>query len=628
MVDIPKKNRTFATSYRERMKRRILLLIIVFAAWTLIFAVEKPLFMAFYHAQLPVDAPLFSCWQVIVHGLTLDLSMAGYLSIVPALLIIASVFTHHKILRYLANAYLLIAALVVATTFLLNLVLYGYWGFPLDSTPLFYFFSSPKDALASVSMVFAIGGTILAVLIALLLWAVMRRVLLPLPQPMRCVKGKIQATFILLLATALLFLPIRGGVTVSSNNTGKVYFSDIPFLNHAAVNPAFSLMESISHRQDFAQQYRFMEPEKANQLFSDLVYTQSDSTVNLLKERRPNVLVVILESFSSKLMASLGGEANVTPCLDSIAHEGILFTRFYANSFRTDRGLVSILSGYPAQPTMSLMKFPKKTDQLPSIARSMAREGYETAYYYGGDADFCNMRSYLKAAGYSKIVADIDFPLNTRISKWGVPDHLLFRRFVSDVSTAKTNKPTFCVVQTSSSHEPFEVPYQRLSDPVLNAFAYTDHHLGWMMHQLQQTALWQHLLVVIVPDHLGAFPHDISNYTLARYQIPLILTGGAITGAKRIDTIGSQHDIAATLLGQLGINHEAFTFSKDMLCPHAPHFAFFTCSDLFGMVTDESQIIFDNKQQKTVVERGTNSAATLERGKAYLQKLYDDIAKR
>lgn len=610
------------------MKRRILLLIAVFAAWTLIFAVEKPLFMAIYHAQLPVGASLSCWWQVIVHGLTLDLSMAGYLTIVPALLIIASVFTHHKVLRFLANAYLLLAAIVVATTFLLNLVLYGYWGFPLDSTPLFYFFSSPKDALASVSIGFSIGGALVAVLLTLLLWAATRRVLLPLPQPIRRVRNKVQATLLLLVATALLFLPIRGGVTVSSNNTGKVYFSDVPFLNHAAVNPAFSLMESISHRQDFAHQYRFMEPKKADQLFSNLVYTQSDSTVSLLKERRPDVLVIILESFSSKIMAALGGEKDVTPCLDSIARNGILFTRFYANSFRTDRGLVSILSGYPAQPTMSLMKFPKKTAQLPSIARSLAREGYQTEYYYGGDADFCNMRSYLKAAGYSKIIADIDFPLNTRISKWGVPDHLLFRRFVSDVSTTQTRKPTFRVVQTSSSHEPFEVPYQRLSDPVLNAFAYTDYHLGWMMQQLQQSSLWQHLLVVIVPDHLGAFPHNISNYTLARYQIPLILTGGAITGAKRIDTIGSQHDIAAILLGQLGINHEDFTFSKDLLSPHAPHFAFFTCSDLFGMVTEESQIIFDNKQHKITLEKGTDTTATLEMGKAYLQKLYDDIAKR
>lgn len=610
------------------MKRRILLIIAVFAAWTLIFAVEKPLFMAIYHAQLPVGASLSCWWQVIVHGLTLDLSMAGYLTIVPALLIIASVFTHHKVLHFLANAYLLLAAIVVATTFLLNLVLYGYWGFPLDSTPLFYFFSSPKDALASVSIGFSIGGALVAVLLTLLLWAAMRRVLLPLPRPIRRIKNKVQATLLLLVATTLLFLPIRGGVTVSSNNTGKVYFSDVPFLNHAAVNPAFSLMESISHRQDFAHQYRFMEPKKANRLFNNLVYTQSDSTVSLLKERRPDVLVIILESFSSKIMASLGGEKDVTPCLDSIARNGILFTRFYANSFRTDRGLVSILSGYPAQPTMSLMKFPKKTAQLPSIARSLAREGYQTEYYYGGDADFCNMRSYLKAAGYSKIIADIDFPLNTRISKWGVPDHLLFRRFVNDVSTTQTRKPTFRVVQTSSSHEPFEVPYQRLSDPVLNAFAYTDHHLGWMMQQLQQSSLWQHQLVVIVPDHLGAFPHNISNYTLARYQIPLILTGGAITGTKRIDTIGSQHDIAATLLGQLGINHEDFTFSKDLLCPHAPHFAFFTCSDLFGMVTEESQIIFDNKQHKIALEKGTDTAATLEMGKAYLQKLYDDIAKR
>ena len=160
-------------------------------------------------------------------------------------------------------------------------------------------------------------------------------------------------------------------------NTGKVYFSSNQRLNHAAINPAFSLMESLSKQKDFGKQYRFMEAAQADELIKNLVDPSVlDSTAmvpdtlrtTLFKTERPNVIFVILESFSSRLMTTLGGEPDVAVQMDSLAKEGILFTNFYANSFRTDRGLVAILSGYPAQPTTSIMKYPRKTQNLPAIA--------------------------------------------------------------------------------------------------------------------------------------------------------------------------------------------------------------------------------------------------------------------
>ena len=181
-----------------------------------------------------------------------------------------------------------------------------------------------------------------------------------------------------------------------------------------------------------------------------------------------------MESFSSKLMATLGGNGTVAVNLDKIARQGVLFTHFYANSFRTDRGLVSVLSGYPAQPTMSIMKYPHKTSNLPSISKSLVKEGYKTVYYYGGDADFTNMRSYLVSSGFTNIVSDVDFPVEQRLSKWGVPDQFVFKRLLDDLRADKSKGRYMRVLQTSSSHEPFEVPYHRLSNNRLNAFAYTD----------------------------------------------------------------------------------------------------------------------------------------------------------
>ncbi len=119
--------------------------------------------------------------------------------------------------------------------------------------------------------------------------------------------------------------------------------------------------------------------------------------------------------------------------MDKFGKEGVLFTNFYANSFRTDRGLASIISGYPGQPSTSIMKYPEKTDGLPSIPRSLKNAGYSLEYYYGGDADFTNMRSYLVSSGIEKIISETDFPLSERQGKWGAPDHTLFQRFLKDL---------------------------------------------------------------------------------------------------------------------------------------------------------------------------------------------------
>lgn len=272
-------------------------------------------------------------------------------------------------------------------------------------------------------------------------------------------------------------------------------------------------------------------------------------------------------------MTALGGEPNIAIHLDSLSKEGVLFTNFYANSFRTDRGLVAILSGYPAQPTTSIMKYPRKTQSIPAIAGSLRKAGYGTKYYYGGDADFTNMRSYLMSSGFEDIVSDQDFPVTERLSKWGAHDHLVFNRLLEDLKTeaaegtAEEKTPYFRVLQTSSSHEPFEVPFRRLENDRLNAFAYTDSCAGDFVRQFRELPQWKNTVIVFVPDHLGAYPEHIDNLSVERYRIPLLMVGGAIREPRRIDVYGSQHDIAATLLAQLALPHEEFVSVKICLIP-------------------------------------------------------------
>lgn len=634
--------------------KQIIWFVKTYATFVVLFVLQKPLFLFLEKgsATQPVDNIFTELPAVIWHGLPLDLSMAGYLSVIPGFLSIAVVWLKRDLVKPIMNIYFIIASLFITCSFLLNASLYPYWKYPLDSTPLFYFFTSPADAIASVSIWQVILSIVILIVLTIGVWFTLRMRGEKRQQYSRYAYGygglgsgkrnrfddfdrhRGRTSIILLLLTGLLFLPIRGGITVSTMNTGQAYYSQNAYLNHSAVNPLFSLLESITHQEDFASQYRFLKDKEADKIFATMTSTSDENTYPLLNEATfkkgtPDILIVIMESFASDIMPSMGSYKDVAVCLDSIAQQSILFTRFYANSFRTDRGMVSILSGYPAQPTTSIMRYPRKTSQLPSIARNLAKyKNYKTTYYYGGDADFCNMRSYLVSQGYQHIISDANFPIEDKLSKWGVPDHIVAARMMEDIKAQQNEKrPMLRILQTSSSHEPFEVPYHRLKDKRLNAFAYTDSVMGAIVREYRKLPRWKNTLIVFVPDHVGGYKENLNDHDRSRYQIPLILAGGAISRPMKVGIIGSQHDIAATLLGQLGVEHREFTFSKNMMSDATPKFAFFAVNDAFGIVSEENSLIYDNRAKRIVYDKG-EKGFNLKRGQAYLQKLYDDLAKK
>ncbi len=622
------------------MKKRIAALFATFALWIVLFVLQKPVFLLMYADSLADVFP------VIFHGLPLDLSVAGYMTTVPALALTVSSLPFSclhgeraaRIFRYILLAWTGIASIIVALAFVANLALYGYWRFPLDATPVFFIATSPADAMASIVWWQGLLGIGVTAFVAVGTFILFKKLYRYFGKELFTARPRKAEWLAMVLLTALLFLPIRGGVTVSAMNTGKAYFSENQTLNHAAVNPVLSFMENIAHQEDFAHQYRFMNDGVAHATFRRFVRGKAPAGTRPVSVLRtdslphPDIYLIILESFSDTLTRIKG----VTPHLNSLKRQGLYFSRFYANSFRTDRGLVAILMGYPAPATVSLMKFPRKTATMPSLAAHLKRAGYGLNYYYGGDADFTNMRSFLINQGFEHITEDADFPISERLSKWGVPDHLLFAKAKADLSAQasaghrdiNTRRPAFTVIQTSSSHEPFDVPYHRLSDPILNAFAYADASLGGFIGYLKASGRWNQSLVIIVPDHLGAWPRNADSFKTWRFHVPLIWTGGMIKRPQTVPVYGSQQDIAATVLGQLGINHQDMTFSKDLFSDAFHHSAFFMMNDGFGLIDDDNAVIYDNKLQRVRVDTGRLRGKNIKNGKATAQVLFDDIARR
>ncbi len=605
------------------MKKALFKFFITYIAYLLIFIVGKPLFMLVYH-ELYSDISISDALAIMWHGLPIDFATAAYLTVIPGILIAIMLTCSSRILRTIEHFYHGIVTAVIAIIIVVDLVLYSYWGFRLDATPLFYFFSSPEAALASAEWWQAILGVIAIALVSIALYYLLKVSALRIT--VAPVRRKACAVVAMLILTAALFIPIRGSFTVSTMNPSRAFFSIEKKLNHAAANPAFSFLYSVSHQNNFSEQFRFMEAADADSIFSSLVYTKFVPDTLLLNTKRPDIWIIIAESFSANLMSSLGGEP-IAHGLDSIASEGALFTRFYASTFRTDRAIPAILSAFPAQPNTSLMKFVNKIENLPSLPNVLRTAGYNTRYYYGGDVNFANTIAYLMSCGFEHVVYDKDFTPAQRASKWGAHDSDLFDRVIADMAIDNTSLPRLRVVQTSSSHEPFEVPFtSQFADKRLNAFAYTDSCIAAFVDTLQASPQWDNSLVVIVPDHVGAYTDGL-NDEQGRHHVPLIMTGGALKLHGNIDVVGSQTDIAATILNALELPHSEFIYSKNLLDPAAPHFAFYTTPSSMGYVTATDTVEYSLESNRAVMLKGSDAESKLECAKAFLQKLYDNIDK-
>jgi phosphoglycerol transferase MdoB-like AlkP superfamily enzyme len=531
------------------MKSRLAYLIRFYLLTILVFMMAKWLFML-----CNVFEGSFSfgdMFAVLWHGFSLDSSMALYLFALPLLIVMASVWV--RLPRWFMKPYYAFIAIAMALAFVADTSMYPFWHFKLDASWLQYL-ETPTEAMASVSVGYIVVRVLVTILLAYLVYLLYDKVVgLPKSQ------GHWWEQFLYLLLIPVVIIGIRGGLGEATTNIGQVYFSQNQFLNHAAVNPIFSFFYSLAHPMDDLKQFEFYPQEKCEELTQDVYTTESIDNDTLLTTTRPDILIVLMESAGEALGSAM-------PHLQELKNEGIYFSRCYANSWRTDRGTVSALSGYPALPTVSVMKIPEKSRTMPSIAKTLVQQGYETSFLYGGDINFTNMRSYLISTGWAQLTSMEDFSVKEqRSGQWGVQDHITFRRVYDMITHADTTRHHLWGFSTLSSHQPWEVPFHKLPDEVENSFCYLDSCINDFVIRLKQTPRWKNMLIVLVADH-GIIHGEIDQMRpLQKNHIPLLMIGGAVRRPRVVETLCNQSDLPAILFGQLRLNHDDFTFSRDVL---------------------------------------------------------------
>ena len=611
------------------MRRKLVFPVAVFCATVVMMAVQKPVFMAYYAVEA-AEAGFRGWIDVLWHGLTLDMTVAGYVTVLPILVTLLSLWFRlpEKVWRSVLTTWFVLVAVTTAVIFAVDVALYEHWGFRIDSTVLIYL-ADPEEAMASLDFWLGVRQTLLAAVYAAgMIWGY-RRVLGVFDG--RTVGWRVASlgSLAVVMLAGFDFLAIRGGTGASVANVSKVYFSPTQFLNHAATNPVFSFLASLGDRADYANEYPFFDETTRAAKFDALRGNgpAAGATEPVLNTARPNVAIVILESFARTVMDAEVDGVPVMPCMQRLKGEGIWFENFFANSFRTDRGEVAILSGFPAQTRMSIMKLPAKSRNLPSVARSLAGAGYATSFAYGGDLNFTNQAAYMYATGWQELIWQKDLRFDAPAADWGYDDALMCDWFADRViALSDAGEPFLAGLLTLSSHTPFDVPYSKFDDKVLNAMAFSDECVGKMIDRLKASPAWKDLLVVLVADHGYPYPRTLAYNEPLRHRIPMIWTGGAVARPRVVEDYAAQIDIAATLLAQLGVAHDDFDYSKDIFAPTPPRkFAYYTFNDGFGVVDASGEAVWDATAGRAVT---ATNPELLDVGRTMLQTTYEDIGRR
>ena len=592
------------------MRQRLIYLAKVYLLTVVVFIAAKMVFMLANSEGHPFTSG--DVWDVIRHGFTLDLSTSLYLLIVPFAIALASLWwDNRKWQRLLLRIYYAIIATALILAFVADTSLYAFWGYKLDGSCLQYL-DTPAEMRASVSGLYMTIRLIIFFLATFALWWLYSHIPLWSKKP----QNNTAATLIDLLLIPVFIVGIRGGIDESTTNIGQVYYSQNQFLNHSAVNPVFNFFESFEKTVSEIVEYPFFNEADCQELLEGCYPTEGVLTDTLLNTSRPNVVIILMESAGEVFSKAM-------PRLQKLKQEGITFDNCYGNSYRTDRGTVCTLSGYPSFPTMSVMKMANRAAALPSLARTLQQEGYATSYLYGGDINFTNMRSYLIATGWERLHWKADYTTKEQKSaKWGVRDDITFQTLYNQICTADTTRHFLMGYSTLSSHEPWDVPIKKLNDEQMNAFYYLDQCLGDFVDKLKSTPQWENLLIVLLPDH-GINYKDFDETRQERNHIPLVWIGGAVKAPRHITTFCNQSDLAATLLGQMGLPHHDYRFSRDVMSSNYTRpYAFHCYNNGFSMVDSTGFNVFDLNGLQLIV--GDNDRA-VNLGKAILQTTSQDL---
>ncbi len=606
-------------------------LLVYFLSWVIFFDLLRIVFLV-YHSDKAARLSFFTIVSSFWFGLRMDLSVAAYILVPVCFFVLLSIFFHFFRRLVVYKLYTFIVLLLVALISFFDLEIYNNWGFRIDAMPL-KFLSDPKEVFASISHLPLVFFSIIFIICYGLFYFcfkyILRRIFFQQQN-----KNRITTALLILLFMGILVIPIRGGFQLAPLNQSSVYFSTNNYANHAAINASWNFLHSlVSKGASGKNPYQYLSSKRVKEI-TDSLYSnvsKTEQVINLTSNIPTNIIFIIWESFTEKAIHIRVGNKEVTPKFNQLKQQGIFFSNMYASGDRTNKGIPAILSGYPAMPNTSIVHSPGKSEKLQVLSKLFSEKGYYTPFFYGGEPEFANLKSYLLHGGFNPIIGKKDFAKKDMNSKWGAHDGVVMNRVFEELT--RSRKPFFASWLTLTSHEPFEIPVSSIfkgndnTTKFLNSLHYTDQIVGDFIDKCSRQPWWNNTVIIITGDHGHSLP--ATDNKADDFRTPMLWIGGALNKKGIvIDKVVSQLDIAASLSKQVGLNLSNFPFSKNVFDTTSKAWAFFTFNDGFGFVDSSGRLVFDNVGKLPIQQDGNSSLAKTEAGKAMMQVVYDDFVKK
>lgn len=601
--------------------------------WILFFALGRLVFLLYYGSEISQQTNSFvEVLTSFQKGFNLDLATASYFMIIPFIMHLVMAFFSPPIMNQLLKIYH--SSLVILYSLLVSaeLGIYAEWKTKINYKALLYL-RNPSEVVESAQNSQILGLSIIAIIMSALgIWLYSKYFhskLIRLEQPTLSILS------FLIVMPPLFILGARGGIQEIPINQSQSFYSKHAILNTAATNSVFNLYISYHENKNhlLSNPFKEMPKSEAQKIVSDIYKNQGDSTLKILTQTKPNIVLIIMESWSADLVFTPENEAEVTPRFHELMKDGLYFDQVYASGPRSEQGMASIFSGFPAHPISSITVQPDKYQKLPSLVKDLKKDGYLTSFYFGGQLIYGNIKSYMMFNEFDRIKEVYDFNPELPQGKLGIHDEFSLMEMGREIGKDPT--PFFSALFTISTHSPYDQPMEEKiswggnEQQYLNSAYYTDYSLGLFMDFAKTQDWYKNTLFIFVADHSHNSYKNLPMSNPEYQKIPLLFYGNVIDSSwrgKTISHLGIQTDIAATLLPQLNMSAQKYHWSKNLLNPKAPQFAYVSYEEGFAWKRPIGAVSYEkrfNHYHVKIEDEALQDSLSME-GKAFLQVLFQE----
>ncbi|TNG91834.1 LTA synthase family protein [Pasteurellaceae bacterium USgator11] len=423
--------------------------------------------------------------------------------------------------------------------------------------------------------------------------------------------------FIALLVIAVAFIGARSSLQHRGINPAMVAFSSDPLVNSLVLNSGYSLLYAAQQMKD---------EDKSSEIYGKMPFDEVLKTIKAARGRadsdyishdiptltynqasyqgKPkNIVIILEESLGAQFIGSLGGKP-LSPHFDQLAQQGWLFENLYATGTRSVRGIEAVTTGFTPTPARAVVKLSGSQNGFFSIAELLTQQGYHTSFIYGGEKHFDNMASFFYGNGFQTIIDQSDYKNPKFVATWGMSDEDLFDKANEKFSEwQNSGQPFFSLVFTSSNHDPFEFPdnkielYEQPKQTRNNAAKYADFALGYFFEMAKKSDYWQDTIFLVVADH-DSRVSGASLVPIQHFHIPALILGEGIQ-ARRDPRLTSQIDLPTTLLSLAGVSGEYPMLGYDLTQEDNPNRALMQFDKAMAyMQGDQVAILQPNSEAK------------------------------